>query len=55
MTMTTTEETNKAIARRWTEELWGAGNLSVADDIVAPDYVRHDAGDPFPVRGPAVV
>ena len=52
---TTTEEKNKAIARRWTEELWGAGNLSVADDIVAPDYVRHDAGDPFPVRGPAEV
>jgi catechol 2,3-dioxygenase len=27
----------------------------VADDIVAPDYVRHDGGDPFPVRGPAEV
>ncbi len=53
--MTTTEETNKAIARRWTEELWGAGNLHVADEIVAPDYIRHDAGDPFPVRGPAEI
>jgi steroid delta-isomerase-like uncharacterized protein len=45
-------EQNKATARRWSEELWGKGNLAVADEIVAPDYVRHDPGDPFPVRGP---
>ena len=45
-------EHNKAIARRWSEELWGQGNLAVADEIIAPDYVRHDAGDPFPARGP---
>jgi steroid delta-isomerase-like uncharacterized protein len=45
-------ERNKAIARRWSEELWGAGDLAVADEIIAPDYVRHDAGDPFPARGP---
>src|SRR6188472_2183895 len=45
-------EHNKAIARRWTEELWSQGNLSVADEIIAPDYVRHDPGDPFPARGP---
>ena len=45
-------EENKAIARRWSEELWGRGNLAVADEIIAPDYVRHDAGDPFPARGP---
>src|SRR5262245_46928580 len=47
-----TIEQNKAIARRWTEELWGQGNLSVADEIIAPEYVRHDPGDPFPARGP---
>jgi steroid delta-isomerase-like uncharacterized protein len=45
-------EQHKAIARRWSEELWGRGNLAVADEIIAPDYVRHDAGDPFPARGP---
>jgi steroid delta-isomerase-like uncharacterized protein len=45
-------EENKATARRWSEELWGQGNLAVADEIVAPDYVRHDTGDPFPARGP---
>jgi ketosteroid isomerase-like protein len=45
-------EENKATARRWSEELWGQGNLAVADEIVAPEYVRHDGGDPFPAHGP---
>src|SRR5262249_10305572 len=45
-------ERNKAIARRWSEELWSRGNLAVASEIISPDYVRHDAGDPFPARGP---
>jgi len=48
----TTTEQNKALARRWSEELWGRGHLAVADEILAPDYVRHDPGDPFPARGP---
>ena len=47
-----TIEHNKAIARRWSEELWGKGDLAVADEIIAPEYVRHDPGDPFPARGP---
>src|SRR5262249_35274125 len=45
-------EQNKALARRWSEELWGQGNLAVADEIIAPDYVRHDPGGPFPAYGP---
>jgi steroid delta-isomerase-like uncharacterized protein len=45
-------EQHKAIARRWSEELWGQGNLAVADEIIAPDYIRHDPGDPFPAHGP---
>ena len=47
-----TIEQNKETARRWSEELWSRGNLAVADEIIAPDYVRHDPGDPFPARGP---
>ena len=47
-----TIEQNKEMARRWSEELWGKGNLAVADEIIAPEYVRHDPGDPFPARGP---
>jgi steroid delta-isomerase-like uncharacterized protein len=49
---TSTIEQNKAAARRWSEELWSRGNLAVADEIIAPDYQRHDPGDPFPARGP---
>lgn len=48
-------ETNKAIARRWSEELWSAGLLYVADAIIAPGYVQHDPADPVPVTGPAGV
>jgi hypothetical protein len=33
-------EENKAIARRWSEELWSKGDLAIADEIVAPNYVR---------------
>lgn len=47
-----TIEQNKAIARRWSEELWNRGNLAVANEIIAENYVRHDPGDPFPARGP---
>ena len=49
---TMTLEQNKATARRWSEELWSRGNLAIADEIIASDYVRHDPGDPFPARGP---
>jgi len=47
-----TIEQNKAMARRWSEDLWSRGNLAVADEIIATDYQRHDPGDPFPARGP---
>ena len=49
---TRTTEQNKATARRWSEELWSQGKLDVADEIISPDYQRHDPGDPFPARGP---
>jgi predicted ester cyclase len=42
----------KALARRETEEILGEGNLDVADEIIAPDYVGHDPASPEPVRGP---
>jgi len=48
-------EQNKITARRWSEDLWGRGNLAIADEIIAPDYVRHDPGDPFPAHGPEEV
>ncbi len=45
----------KAIARRSLEELFSAGNLDVADEIYASDFVAHDPALPEPVRGPAGV
>ncbi len=34
-------EENKAIVRRGTEEGFGGGNLDVADDVAADDFVNH--------------
>jgi steroid delta-isomerase-like uncharacterized protein len=45
-------ESNKALIRRFYDEVWARGNLDVADEVFADAYVRHDfrAGDP--VQGP---
>jgi predicted ester cyclase len=32
-------EQNKAIARRWAEEIWGKGDVTVIDEIVSPALV----------------
>jgi hypothetical protein len=45
-------EVNKAVARRWFEELFNAGNLEVADEIIAPDHVNHDPTLPDIPTGP---
>ena len=33
---------NKALVRRFYEEVWASGNLDVCDEVFADDYVRHD-------------
>ena len=46
-------EQNKAIARRAIEEVFSAqGNLDVADELFAPNYVHHDPASPEDIRGP---
>ena len=45
-------EENKALARRVLEEMFNKGNLDVADKLLAPDYVNHDAAMPEDVHGP---
>jgi steroid delta-isomerase-like uncharacterized protein len=44
-------EQNKAIARRWAEEVWSKGNFGLIEELVAPEYVAHDPADPEEVRG----
>ncbi|MCK6623763.1 MAG: ester cyclase [Anaerolineae bacterium] len=39
-------ETNKAIARRFFEEIWNKGNLAVADELLALNVVLHIPGQP---------
>jgi len=44
-------EENKAIARRWFEEIYNKGDLVVADDIIGTNFVLHDPNSPL-IRGP---
>lgn len=34
-------EQQKAIIRRYHEEVWNKGNVKVVDELVAPDYIIH--------------
>lgn len=45
-------EENKAIIRRFYDEVWNKGNVAVIDDIFAPDYIRHDLRPGAPPSGP---
>jgi predicted ester cyclase len=41
---TVATEANKAIVRRYLEEVINQGNFGVADEIIAPNYINHSAG-----------
>lgn len=43
-------ETNKAVARRWYEEVFNAGNLDLIDELVAANFVDRDPSNPFQGR-----
>jgi steroid delta-isomerase-like uncharacterized protein len=45
-------EENKAISRRAGEEIFNGGNLDLADELYAPDYVLHDPSLPEDLHGP---
>ena len=36
-------EQNKAIAQRFIEEVWNQGRLGIADEMLAPDLITHNA------------
>lgn len=38
-------EANKAIVERWAE-LWNTGDLAIADEVFATDFVNHDLARP---------
>jgi len=44
-------EDNKAIVRRSFEELFNQGDLDVADEVFAPDYVGHDPALTYDMHG----
>jgi hypothetical protein len=35
-------EENKAVVRRFNEEVYNRGNLDAADELLAPTFVDHD-------------
>jgi len=45
-------ETNKNVVRRLFDEVWNKGNLPVADELFAPNYVHHDSSTPDVGQGP---
>ena len=42
-------EESKVLAKRIVKEIWNEGNLELADEIIAPDYVDKVAGDGSPI------
>jgi predicted ester cyclase len=42
-------ESNKALARRFVEEVWSADRYELIDELLAPDFVSHAtaSGEPF--------
>jgi steroid delta-isomerase-like uncharacterized protein len=46
-------EDNKALIRRFYEEVWDRGNTEFAFEVFADDYVRHDFRATEPLPGPA--
>ena len=45
-------EENKALVRRFYEQVWNRGNVHVAAEVFAEDYVRHDLRPSEALPGP---
>lgn len=52
---TSETERNEAQVLRLYEEAWNNDDYAVADEIFAPDYIRHDASDPVQGPGEAIL
>ena len=44
-------EANKQASRRILGEIFGAGAYGLADELVLPDAIGHDAASPEPIKG----
>ncbi len=49
------QETNKAVVRRFLDELWNRGDFRRIDEIVAPNFVMRDPTGGGSLKGPAAV
>jgi predicted SnoaL-like aldol condensation-catalyzing enzyme len=47
-----TTEANRALVLRFYEEVWNRGNVDVAHEVFAADYVRHDLRPSAALPGP---
>ena len=52
---TVTAATNAQLVRQVIEEIWNGGDLELADQVFAPDYVNHGGLIPDLVRGPEAI
>ena len=52
---TVTAATNARLVRQVIEEIWNGGDLELADQVFAPDYVNHGGLIPDLVRGPEAI
>ncbi len=48
-------ENNKALVRRFYDEVMNQGNLDLIDELVAPDFVEHQVFPGLPTTGPESV
>ena len=42
--MSDQERDNKAVVRRFYEEVWNEGKLDLVDELITPSFVNHGAG-----------
>ena len=52
---TVTAANNARLVRQVIEEIWNGGDLELADQVFAPDYVNHGGLIPDLVRGPEAI
>jgi len=44
-------ETNKQVVRRYSDDIFTQGNLSIIDEVIAEDYVEHSGPPQLPSHG----